>query len=71
MFQVFLIFALSVVVVNVHATDFLREVKFNSKTDYSKSSRLNFQKPKSYNTTSSRLRGVVNVHFVPHTHDDV
>jgi len=24
-----------------------------------------------YNTTSKRLRGVVNVHLVPHTHDDV
>ena len=24
-----------------------------------------------YNTTSHRLRGVINVHLVPHTHDDV
>ena len=60
MFQVLLI-ALVALIVTVHATDFLvREphVK-SSRTD----SRLNFQKPKYYNTTSSRLRGVVNVHF--------
>jgi len=29
-----------------------------------------YKKPSRYNTTSSRLRGVVNVHFVPHTHDE-
>lgn len=29
------------------------------------------QRPREYNTTSSRVRGVLNLHLVPHTHDDV
>jgi len=63
MFQVLLI-ALVALIVTVHATDFLvREPHVKSSRTDSKSSRLNFKKPKSYNTTSSRLRGVVNVHF--------
>ena len=64
MFQVLLIALVALIVMTVHATDFLvREPHVKSSRTDSKSSRLNFKKPKSYNTTSSRLRGVVNVHF--------
>jgi hypothetical protein len=63
MFQVFFIALIALFVVTIHATDFLKRQDFQSQLHNSKSSILNFQKPKSYNTTSSRLRGVVNVHF--------
>ena len=61
MLQVFFIALIALFVVTTHATDFLKRQNFQSQSH--KSSILNFQKPKSYNTTSSRLRGVVNVHF--------
>ena len=63
MFQVLFIALIALFVVTIHAADFLKRQNFQSQSHNPKSSIINFQKPKSYNTTSSRLRGVVNVHF--------